>query len=108
MRACPTKAIRRVDKRTIKIVVPPGYDASDARYPLVLVNYGNDALRQDDNDAERAAYQAPGGEGEHKGQRPVRERQKEEGGRGEQQGEGNDPAAVIAVRQPPKDDARDG
>ncbi|MCP3917665.1 MAG: hypothetical protein GY711_19130, partial [bacterium] len=34
------------NERTIKVVVPPGYDASEARYPLVLVNYGDHALGQ--------------------------------------------------------------
>ncbi|MCP3981219.1 MAG: hypothetical protein GY716_18115, partial [bacterium] len=34
------------NERTIKVVVPPGYDAGEARYPLVLVNYGDHALRQ--------------------------------------------------------------
>ncbi len=29
------------NERTITVVTPPGYDASEERYPLVLVNYGD-------------------------------------------------------------------
>ncbi len=34
------------NERTITVVTPPGYDAGEERYPLVLVNYGDQALHQ--------------------------------------------------------------
>jgi len=34
------------NEREIRVYVPPGYDSSQDRYPLVVVNYGNQALDQ--------------------------------------------------------------
>ncbi|MEO1088917.1 MAG: alpha/beta hydrolase-fold protein, partial [Acidobacteriota bacterium] len=34
------------NEREIKIYVPPDYEASDERYPVVVVNYGDQALEQ--------------------------------------------------------------
>ncbi len=34
------------NERAIKIYLPPGYDASEERYPLVVVHYGDQALDQ--------------------------------------------------------------
>jgi enterochelin esterase-like enzyme/outer membrane protein assembly factor BamB len=34
------------NEREIRVYVPPGYDSSGSRYPLVVVNYGDQALDQ--------------------------------------------------------------
>ncbi|MCP3956938.1 MAG: PQQ-binding-like beta-propeller repeat protein [bacterium] len=34
------------NEREIKVYLPPGYDADDERYPVVVVNYGDQALEQ--------------------------------------------------------------